>query len=1188
MSIKRQGFKLSTLSLAIMATVNFNAAAFEEKTEKNKEEKDVVEVIEVTGYRGSLLKSMNDKRHSKNVSDSIFAEDIGKSTDQNIADALSRVTGVSVQTVDGEGAKITVRGANSDQNMISLNGVQLTSSDFNQAVDLSAFSSDVLSSINVVKTPSADHDEGSLGASVLLNTAKPLDLSKNVRSVTVQGRYNDFSENGDYKLSGSFSEKFLDDSIGVLITAYDETNSVRRDQYYVGTFEARDVRVARDQNGNIVRNTKVVTPASVQYSLYENERNRHGATLSLQYQPFDETNIVFDATYSKQELVDSNHKVEVRTRADLPNYEEGVEVPDNTRPNPGVPFIPTFSDPQVDWWTIDTDTQTMIKSINRFADGGYGRRNGGEDTTNSVVSLNIEQYITDDFSVKFGANYSKTELVPHGTVDMNLLNGNGMPNQVKGRADAYGTPHTGIQPAGYDCTSGKCNMVYGDGLISLNDPDSPWDNEGSTAFNPDDMTAQSVNWMALQERAVKDEQKSAFIDFDWEVDFFGVTRVEFGAKYSEREKYVDDQNKQFRNTKQPIQITRYNSEGEPIGLKAIISGDTIGSVPADNFLSEESFPYDNFMQDLGFEHNNITDGWSLISEEKLLELAYGNEDAELVTDDSRTRSAELESSAAYVKVNFEYLGGKLTGDVGVRYVKTDSFTQGYSGAEFTGDALDRIFDPFVWRQLRDRQNPACVIEDTFSPNPDRAENRIDGNAWDRMGTPDDFSDDVRIPIDPNGTSERESVYPCFDKRTVQGAEQGGAWWNARHQDITTLVRNKYTDDPSVVRDDHIRTFVTTGSNTYDMYLPSLNLNYQFSQDFIGRFAVSKTMSRPNIDSLKPGFKMKEGYWGDPSTPRGSSLTLNNPKLMPQESENLDISLEWYFNESSMVSAAFFYKDMSNFEEQEELIVYADDLRTKELDGYNLDDLIKTEEQIRASFAADPTGYGACMPKRGNVSDVSKDWWFSEDMLDHCALFNASKVRNGKGATIKGIELSYSQTYDFLPGFWSGLGMSANYTYQESETDKEYSSIVETVVLPQFPRAWTPEHSYNATVFWEQDGHQIRLAYRGNSDQLTNRSWSQGALWREGNGTFDFSANYKISEDISASFQVINLTDESVRTFYTSRTLDLGQTQMNENGEVVPMLYDEGNILADSGATTTRTQAEYKNGRTFRLGLRVNF
>ena len=95
MSIKRQGFKLSTLSLAIMATVSFSAAAFEEKAEtienkkaataavevnkdKQKAKNDEVEVIEVTGFRGSVMKSMNAKRFSSNVSDSIYAEDIGK------------------------------------------------------------------------------------------------------------------------------------------------------------------------------------------------------------------------------------------------------------------------------------------------------------------------------------------------------------------------------------------------------------------------------------------------------------------------------------------------------------------------------------------------------------------------------------------------------------------------------------------------------------------------------------------------------------------------------------------------------------------------------------------------------------------------------------------------------------------------------------------------------------------------------------------------------------------------------------------------------------------------------------------------------------------------------------------------------------------------------------------------------
>ncbi|WP_111977486.1 TonB-dependent receptor [Algibacillus agarilyticus] len=1173
-------YKLSALTLAILSS-GLNAYAAEEAAQ-NQSATDETETIEVIGFKGSVLKSMFEKRNSGNVTDSIFAEDIGKSTDQNIADALSRVTGVSVQSSDGEGTKITVRGANPDQNMISLNGVQLTSTDFNQSVDLSAFSSDVLSHINVVKTPSADHDEGSLGATILLNTTKPLDVKNDITSLTLQGRYSDFSENANYKIAGTISRKFWDDRFGVLFTGYNETNSVRRDQMFVDKFEARDVTVARDLDGNIINNTRAITPSALEYSLFENDRDRHGGTLSFQVLPTDSTNITLDLTYSRQEVTDTKHGIKTRFRPSLFNYEEGVlnsERADSNEDN-----YPTYSDPQVDWWVVDTDTNTIIKSLHRFGDGGMSRTNGGNITTNKVANLGITQYITDDFKVDVGLNISDTVLEPlnGGTVNMSLLNGNGVHNQVKARADAYGTPHTGIQPVGFDCSAGPCEMIFGDGFVSLNNPDNPYDNIGRSAFNPDDMNSQTINWMNLVERQVEDTQKTAFIDFDWDVDFVGITKIEFGVKYSEREKYVDDQNKQFRNTKQPIQITKYDSEGSPIGLKAIIAGENINSVPADNFLSDEAFPYDDFMSDIGISRNNATDGWDLLSEQKLLALAYGNEDAELFVDDSATRRAELENSAAYIKFSFNPIE-RLTGDVGVRYVKTDLTTYGNSGAEFTADPLDRIFDPFMWRQLRNLNLAECTNKDTFAPNDNRAENRIDGTAWDRNGTPDDYTDDTRIEMDPAG-------YPCYDERTTKNSGENGAWWNARHQDISTLNRNVFTDDPAAVRDDHLRTFSTVGTNTYDMYLPSLNLNYQVSDDLITRFAVSKTMSRPNIDSLKPGFKLKEGYWGDPTTPRGSSLRLNNPKLLPQESQNLDLSVEWYFNDSSMMSAALFRKSMTNFEESEEQIVFTDDLRTINLeDGYDLANLIKTEEQIRDFIANDETGtgFGACMPKRGNISDVTKDWWYSDDMLDHCALFKASKVRNGKGATITGIELQYAQSYDFLPGFLSGLGSTINYTYQESKTDKEYSSIIPTLELPEFPSAWTPKHSYNATVYWEQNGHQVRLAYRGKSDELMNRSWSEGAKWREGSGTFDLSANYKINDNISASLQVINLTDEVTRNYYTSRTLDLGETQLNDAGEVIGKDFDEGNAL-DGDVTTSRTQELYKTGRIFRLGLRVNF
>ena len=164
-------FRLNAVCSAVLAIMSADAHA--QEAEAQTEDASDIEVIEVTGLKASLKKSINDKRFSKNIVDTINAEDIGKNTDQNIADALGRVTGVTVVSRDGEGTQITVRGAGANQNNITLNGQQLTSTDFSQAVDLSSFSADILSKLEVVKTPSADHDEGSLGANVNLVTIRP-------------------------------------------------------------------------------------------------------------------------------------------------------------------------------------------------------------------------------------------------------------------------------------------------------------------------------------------------------------------------------------------------------------------------------------------------------------------------------------------------------------------------------------------------------------------------------------------------------------------------------------------------------------------------------------------------------------------------------------------------------------------------------------------------------------------------------------------------------------------------------------------------------------------------------------------------------------------------------------------------------------------------------------------------------
>ena len=389
MLTSKTSFKLSAVYMAMLAATNFSSSVNAQEEDKNKNAEEDVEVIEIKGIRGSLKKSLNDKRFASGVRDTINSEDIGKSTDQNIADALGRVTGVTVVSSDGEGSQITVRGADANQNNITLNGQSLTSTDFSQAVDLSSFSADILSKLEVVKTPSADHDEGSLGASVNLVTVRPLNVVENVRSLTLQGRYSDFVDEPSHKIQFAISEKFLDETLGFAITAYDETNSYRKDQYSAGDFvESQEYAQAIDQNGNVVSGVKVIEPNIASYELHLNESNRKGASLGIQFLPTDSTEMMLDVTYSKQDLVRSFDAIQAKSFANNPNWIEG-EIPTSfvRPPNP-------FSDP-VDWLQVDTTTYDMTKRVNRFGNGNIFRSDGGQYNENLIAILNLQADITD-------------------------------------------------------------------------------------------------------------------------------------------------------------------------------------------------------------------------------------------------------------------------------------------------------------------------------------------------------------------------------------------------------------------------------------------------------------------------------------------------------------------------------------------------------------------------------------------------------------------------------------------------------------------------------------------------------------------------------------------------------------------------------------------------------------------------
>jgi len=276
---------------------------------------DETEVIEVTGFRASATRQLNNKRFSNNISDSIFAEDMGKMPDSNIAEAMSRITGIGIERVDGAGTEITIRGAEGSLNNVQMNGVTMTNSGDNNSVDFSAMSADMLRSIEVIKSPSANHDEGSIGGTVLLNTWKPLDIKEPKTTLSSQLKYNDLSEEYDPTVSFSFGKNFSD-KFGMTFGGNYAETSTRQDRVTNYRWQYRNIPTAYSlQTGEELDpdgNTRTFDPFAYEknYSLITTKRVSLSST--LQYNINDNASLWVDLTHSALDKTKEqyNHSVQ--------------------------------------------------------------------------------------------------------------------------------------------------------------------------------------------------------------------------------------------------------------------------------------------------------------------------------------------------------------------------------------------------------------------------------------------------------------------------------------------------------------------------------------------------------------------------------------------------------------------------------------------------------------------------------------------------------------------------------------------------------------------------------------------------------------------------------------------------------------------------------------------------------------
>jgi len=295
------------LAVLISSILMASTAGFSSSTLAQGAQTDEVEVIQVRGIRGSVVKSINAKRYANSIVDAVSSEDIGKFPDQNVAESLQRITGVSMSRNFGEGERISIRGTSENQNRTLLNGQAVGSADWwvdssaSRGFNYTMLPSEIVSGLEVYKSPEADIDEGSIGGTVIVKTRKPLDLDENKIAGSVIMQHSEVSGETDPQLAGLYSWKNDEESIGALISVFRQERNLRRDGIEAWSWTHRNETL---EDGTVVEN--VYTPGGGGSAMFTQDRVRTGFNLTLQYRPSDNMDVTFNALNSALEANNAN------------------------------------------------------------------------------------------------------------------------------------------------------------------------------------------------------------------------------------------------------------------------------------------------------------------------------------------------------------------------------------------------------------------------------------------------------------------------------------------------------------------------------------------------------------------------------------------------------------------------------------------------------------------------------------------------------------------------------------------------------------------------------------------------------------------------------------------------------------------------------------------------------------------
>ncbi|MGS2723921.1 TonB-dependent receptor [Porticoccus sp. GXU_MW_L64] len=717
--------KQNKLSVGIIAALSafFGGTV---NAEDAKAAGQISEEIVVKGIRGSLKRSLDIKRESGSFVDAISSEDIGKFPDQNVAEALQRISGVAIERNGGEGQFITVRGLGPEFNTVLVNGRTMATDNAGREFSFDVLSSDIVAAAEVHKTPVAHLQEGGIGATVNIKTARPLDRAGTTVSVSAGGIFDSLRSDVSPDLSAFYSFSNDDSTVGFLASiAYSDRKS-RIEQ--VGTSNFRNgsldiINGTPDSTGldasSLETLSDVFFPGQLTFTQREEERERLVASSTFQIRPSDSVEITIDGLYSQFDLLsEAVTYSEFFTRRFL-----DVELDENRTVvgfnRPGSEFL--AANPDIADQSALQQNDNVVDIDDRFTD-------------TYQVGGNLKWELSDGLSMAFDLSYSQAEA---------LLD------------DPFVVVGSLAQ------TSPRFDLNEGDTIPSIS-------NLGPIT----DASLLRAHFSRLREIPIEDEIFEGRWDIDWTFEGGALQGIEAGLLFSNREKSTDRAQSPGRCAFCGYRLPIPANLVQPFSFDGFLGGVSGAENAPGEFFSFNPREIINFLSQPENISNPIRQPGLTPEEfaadvERLLALP-GNGFAPVLEPSSST-NVEEEVFAVYVGGSW---GGQIgdmpwSGNLGLRVVRTETTSTGF-GQEVISvnpvpgdDALDIEFtDPSFISVSNSYTNVLPSLNFKLNVSDDTvvrfaASNTVTRPTLTSLGTNNSFNNQFTLPQSSGGNPNLE-------------------------------------------------------------------------------------------------------------------------------------------------------------------------------------------------------------------------------------------------------------------------------------------------------------------------------------------------------------------------------------------------------------------------------------------------